>query len=64
LKGGKIEMRRPFLMLGIAVIVALITSVFIYNWLQKKSSVKGVAFETQPLVIAASLIRTSEGAVK
>jgi pilus assembly protein CpaB len=39
-------------MLGIAVIVALITSVFIYNWLQKKSPVKGVAFETQPVVIA------------
>ena len=45
-------MRRPFVVLGIAVIIALITSVLIYNWLQKKVAVKKVAFQTQPVVIA------------
>jgi pilus assembly protein CpaB len=47
------EMRRPFLVLGIAVIIALFTSVLIYNWLQEKASTKAAAFETQPVVIAA-----------
>ena len=44
--------RRPFLVLGIAVIIALITSVLVYNWLQEKVAVKKVAFQTQPVVIA------------
>ena len=44
--------RRPFLVLGIAVIIALITSVLVYNWLQEKVAVKKVAFQIQPVVIA------------
>jgi pilus assembly protein CpaB len=39
--------------LGIAVIIALFTTVLIYNWLQKKAMAKPAAFETQPVVIAA-----------
>jgi pilus assembly protein CpaB len=46
------EKRRPFLVLGIAVIIALITTVLIYNWLQKKAMTKPAAFQTQPVVIA------------
>ena len=30
---------RPFILLGAAVLVALITTLLIYNWLQKKSGV-------------------------
>jgi pilus assembly protein CpaB len=45
-------MRRPFVVLGVAVIIALITTVLIYNWLQEKAMAKPAAFETQPVVIA------------
>jgi len=45
-------MRRSFLVLGIAVIIALFTTVLVYNWLQKKAMAKPAAFETQPVVIA------------
>lgn len=44
--------RRPFLMFGIAVVIALITSALIYNWLHQKVVAKEVAIETQPVVIA------------
>jgi pilus assembly protein CpaB len=44
---------RPFIFLGIAIIVALITSILIYNFLQKKAVVKEVvSLETQPVAVA------------
>jgi pilus assembly protein CpaB len=46
---------RPFIVLGIAVIVALIASVLVYNWLQKKAKVKEVApLETQTVSVASA----------
>jgi pilus assembly protein CpaB len=43
---------RPFIFLGVAVIIALITSVLIYNFLQRKARVKEVALETLPIAVA------------
>jgi pilus assembly protein CpaB len=46
---------KPFILLGIAVVVALITSVLIYNWLQRKAKVeKPEAFQTQSVAVAAA----------
>lgn len=46
---------RPFILLGIGVVVALITSVLIYSWLQKKGKVeKTEAFQTQSVAVAAA----------
>ena len=46
---------RPFILLGIGVVVALITSVLIYSWLQKKAKVeKTEAFQTQSVAVAAA----------
>lgn len=41
------------MLLGVAVIIALITSLLIYGYIQKKGRVKEVALETQPVVVAA-----------
>jgi len=44
---------RPFILLGAAVLVALITTLLIYNWLQKKSGVgQSAALKTRPAVVA------------
>ena len=46
---------RALLILGIAVAIALISSLLAYSWLKTKSSeTKGVALETQPLLVAAA----------
>ena len=46
---------KPFILLGAAVVVALITSVLIYNWLQRKAKVeKPEAFQTQSVAVAAA----------
>ena len=46
---------KPFILLGTAVVVALITSVLIYNWLQRKAKVeKPEAFQTQSVAVAAA----------
>lgn len=52
---------RPFILLGAAVIVALITSVVIYNWLQKKARVEKPDTQTQSVAVAAADL--SRGAV-
>ena len=41
------------MLLGVAVIIALMTSLLIYGYLQQKGSVKEVAVEIQPTVVAA-----------
>ena len=41
------------MLLGVAVIIALMTSLLIYGYIQKKGSVKEVAVEIQPVVVAA-----------
>src|SRR4030042_1560500 len=43
---------RPFIILGIAVIIAFVTSVLIYNYLQRKAKVKDVTLETQSIAVA------------
>jgi pilus assembly protein CpaB len=46
---------KPFILLGAAVVVALITSVLIYSWLQRKAKVeKTEAFQTQSVAVAAA----------
>jgi pilus assembly protein CpaB len=46
---------KPFILFGIAVVVALITSVLIYNWLQTKAKGKEpVALQTQAVAVAAA----------
>lgn len=45
---------KPFILLGTAVVVALITSILIYSWLQKKAKVKPEAFQTQSVAVAAA----------
>jgi pilus assembly protein CpaB len=50
------ERYKPILLLCIAVLVALVTSVITYKWLQKKGDVKVIkevkSFETQPVTVA------------
>ena len=43
---------RPFIFLGLAIIIAFVTSVLIYNFLQRKAKVKDVTLETQPIAVA------------
>ncbi|MDI7258523.1 MAG: Flp pilus assembly protein CpaB, partial [Thermodesulfobacteriota bacterium] len=43
---------RPFIILGIAIIIAFVTSVLIYNYLQRKAKVKDVTLETQSIAVA------------
>lgn len=46
------EKYRPFLFLGAALIIALITSVMAYNWLQKKTAAKETSLEIEPVAVA------------
>jgi pilus assembly protein CpaB len=44
---------RPFILLGAAALIALVTTLLIYNWLQKKSGVGQTAvLKTRPVVVA------------
>ena len=43
---------RPVIFLGAAIIVALVTSYLIYNYLQKRTAPKEAALETQPVAVA------------
>src|SRR4030042_1624751 len=43
---------RPFIFLGMAIIIAFVTSVLIYNFLQRKARVKDVTLETQSIAVA------------
>jgi pilus assembly protein CpaB len=45
---------RPFLLLGAAVLVALISALLIYNYMQKKTTVKAVAVETQTVAVSVA----------
>ena len=45
---------RSFIPLGTAIIIALIASVLIYGYLQKKTKVKEVIIETQPVAVAVT----------
>jgi len=45
---------KPFILLGTAVIVALVTSVLIYNWLQRKSKAEIPEMKTQSVAVAAA----------
>jgi len=46
---------KPFFILGIAVVIALVFSLLAYTWLQKKGQAKQpVAQETQPIVVAVA----------
>jgi pilus assembly protein CpaB len=48
------EKSKPFILLGLAIIIALVTSVLIYFWLQGKPTAKEqMAMETVPVVVAA-----------
>lgn len=44
---------RSFIPFGMAIIIALITSVLIYSYLQKKTKVQEVTTEIQPVAVAA-----------
>jgi len=44
---------KSVMLLGVAVIIALIASLLIYGYLQQKGKVKEVAVEIQPVVVAA-----------
>jgi pilus assembly protein CpaB len=52
---------KPIFLLGAALLVALLTSVLIYNWLQKKTAVKEATFQTHPVAVA--VIDLSAGTV-
>jgi pilus assembly protein CpaB len=44
---------RPFILLGVAVLIALITTLLIYSWLQKRAGVGQIAAQkTRPVVVA------------
>src|SRR4030043_565416 len=43
---------RPYILLGIAVIVALITSFLVYTYLQTRTKVGQVSAQTQPVAVA------------
>ena len=45
---------RPFILLGTAVIVALVTSVLIYSWLQRKAKAEKPEMQTQSVAVAAA----------
>jgi pilus assembly protein CpaB len=44
---------KSVMLLGVAVIIALITSLLVYGYIQRKGSPKEVAVDIQPIVIAA-----------
>jgi pilus assembly protein CpaB len=44
---------KSVMLLGVAVIIALMTSLLIYGYIQRKGEVKEVAVEIQPVVVAA-----------
>lgn len=48
------ERYRPFLFLGLAVVIGLITSVLIYKWLHNKTTVKTIQVETEAVAVAAT----------
>ena len=43
---------RPFIFLGVAIIIAFVTSVLIYSYLQRKAKVKDITLETQTIAVA------------
>jgi pilus assembly protein CpaB len=45
---------KPFILLGAALIVALITTVLIYSWLQKKTKVEKPEVQTRSVVVAGA----------
>jgi len=44
---------KSFIPVGVAIIIALITSLMIYSYLQKKSNAREVVIEIQPVTVAA-----------
>ena len=48
------ERHKPILFLGAAILVALLTSVGAYTWLQKKAADKEAAFKTLPVTVAVA----------
>jgi pilus assembly protein CpaB len=49
------EKYKPFIFLGLGIIIALLTSVMTYNWLQKNAEGKEIAtVATQPVAVAAT----------
>jgi Flp pilus assembly protein CpaB len=52
---------RPILFLGLAVVVGLITSVMIYNWMHSKNAASATAAGTQSVAVA--MIDLSGGTV-
>src|SRR4030067_2605131 len=44
---------KSVMLLGVAVIIALMTSLLSYGYMQRKGSVQEVAVEIQPVVVAA-----------
>jgi pilus assembly protein CpaB len=44
---------KSVMLLGVAVIIALMTSLLVYGYIQRKGEVKEVAVEIQPVVVAA-----------
>jgi pilus assembly protein CpaB len=44
---------KSFIPVGVAIIIALITSLMIYSYLQKKSNAREVVIEIQPVAVAA-----------
>ncbi len=44
---------KALIMLGAGMLIALLASIFVYGWLQKRSHVQVQAAETQPVVVAA-----------
>ena len=45
---------KPFILLGTAVVVALVTSVLIYSWLQRKAKAEKPEMQTQSVAVAAA----------
>ena len=43
---------KAFIFLGLAVIIALLTSLLIINYLQRKTKMKDIALDTQPVAVA------------
>lgn len=43
---------KPVVLIGAAIVVALITSIAAYNWLKEKAAAKESSFQTQPVAVA------------
>ncbi|SPQ00485.1 Pilus assembly protein [Candidatus Sulfobium mesophilum] len=43
---------RPFIFLGLAIVIGLITSLLIYNWLQSKTAVTKATSDVRPVAVA------------